>query len=169
MQNEIWKPIPDCNEYYEISSMGRVRRVNNDGSYRLRKLQFKDGNFHVNIYVDGDVSTISVHRTMAKVFLDNPENLPVVYHKNGDPLDNRIENLAWGTRKDVAAINPDNLNRYKIKQYKNGILINTYDSYQSAADAVGVFRESIRKATMGCVKTVKGYEWRREKCQSIEY
>src|SRR5690606_32240578 len=41
--------------------------------------------------------SFSVHRLLAQSFLDNPENKPFVCHANGNPLDNRLENLYWGT------------------------------------------------------------------------
>lgn len=40
------------------------------------------------------------HRLIAKAFIDNPNNYPIVRHLNDDPSNNDIENLAWGTQKD---------------------------------------------------------------------
>lgn len=39
----------------------------------------------------------SIHRLMAKTFIANPEGKPIVCHRNSIKLDNRIENLYWGT------------------------------------------------------------------------
>ena len=41
--------------------------------------------------------TKKVNKIVATAFLPNPDNLPVVMHKNNNKLDNRVENLQWGT------------------------------------------------------------------------
>lgn len=40
------------------------------------------------------------HREIAKAFIPNPDNLPIVRHLDDDRSNNVIENLAWGTQKD---------------------------------------------------------------------
>ena len=41
-----------------------------------------------------------VHRIVAKTFLENPDNKPVVDHLNGDKTDNRLCNLKWATHSE---------------------------------------------------------------------
>jgi hypothetical protein len=41
----------------------------------------------------------SIHRLVAETYIPNPKELPQVNHKNGNRLDNRIENLEWCTAK----------------------------------------------------------------------
>jgi len=38
---------------------------------------------------------VSVHRLVATTYLDNPKNLPQVNHKDGNPHNNKVNNLEW--------------------------------------------------------------------------
>ena len=40
-----------------------------------------------------------IHRLIARAFVPNPQNLPVINHKNGVRDDNRAANLEWCTNK----------------------------------------------------------------------
>jgi hypothetical protein len=62
---------------------------------------------HVNARMtpdDGRARNIAVHVSVCRAFHgEKPTPLHEVRHLNGDPLDNRPENLRWGTRKENAA------------------------------------------------------------------
>lgn len=51
----------------------------------------------VSLSNNGVEKQTSVHRLIAKIFIPNPKNLPVVNHKNLNKRDNRIDNLEWVT------------------------------------------------------------------------
>ena len=44
---------------------------------------------------DGFEKTFQAHRLVAKHFIDNPDNLPEVNHKDGNKANNDVKNLEW--------------------------------------------------------------------------
>ena len=49
----------------------------------------------VSLTRDGKTKTVFVHRIVAEAFMDNPDNLPMVNHKDEDKTNNFLENLEW--------------------------------------------------------------------------
>lgn len=80
---------------YSISRCGKVR---NDVRGKLLS-SFLDvaGYYRVGIGPAATQKIFSLHRLLALTFIPNPLNKRTVNHKNGDKLDNRIENLEWAT------------------------------------------------------------------------
>jgi hypothetical protein len=88
-----WRVIPG-HESYSVSNYGDVldnqtglkinQYVNRGGGYK----QVKFGN---NLYY--------VHRLVLMSFVGPPNGL-LTRHLNGDPADNRLDNLRWGTAKE---------------------------------------------------------------------
>jgi hypothetical protein len=52
--------------------------------------------------IDGGQTTITVHRLVAAAFLGPRPDGMMICHWNGDPADNRVENLRYATRVDNA-------------------------------------------------------------------
>jgi len=107
---EIWKPIVGYEEFYEISSCGRVKSIFggqgskykiNDGIVKGWVQKVRKG-YSRKLVALSDRKTKSkgfkVHRIMLIAFVGPPKKGQVSRHINGDSLDNRIENLAWGTQ-----------------------------------------------------------------------
>ena len=61
---------------------------------KINRLGYKE----VALSKDGKTRTVLLHRLLAQHFIDNPDNLPCVNHRNGVKTDNRLENLEWCTR-----------------------------------------------------------------------
>lgn len=55
------------------------------------------GYLRVNLYKDGVRHLLKIHRLMATTFIDNPDGLPQVNHKDGNKENNSVENLEWVT------------------------------------------------------------------------
>lgn len=108
-----WKDVPGYEGFYKVSNTGLVkslersvnlRETNNHAENRLKERirHFSTGRRgykQVVLSRDGKTKAFLVHRLVAVVFIPNPENLPVINHKDGDPSNNNVENLEWCTYK----------------------------------------------------------------------
>lgn len=107
MSDEVWKPIPGLGGWYEVSSQGRVgsrKRVGGLATDRLENLRIlkqtaaKRGGYPC-VFPNGH--TTPVHKLVAITFIGpKPTESHEVCHRDGDPTNNRVENLYWGTRSD---------------------------------------------------------------------
>lgn len=52
----------------------------------------------VRLRKNGEQRRYSVHRLVAETFIENPNNLPEVNHKDENKLNNSVENLEWCDR-----------------------------------------------------------------------
>lgn len=111
---EVWKSIIGYETLYEISNFGRVkslaRYVSNSTKNGGRKLDFikekilktriaKNGYYIVALSKNGKGKKYYLHRLIAIHFIDNPNQYPVINHKNCDQLNNNLENLEWVTQQ----------------------------------------------------------------------
>lgn len=93
MSEEIWVQHPEFNAYY-ISNKGRVYSTYKSGKI-LKLKSDKDGYLEAALTKDKKVYYRRVHRLVAECFLPNPDNLPVINHKDQDKTNNQPDNLEW--------------------------------------------------------------------------
>lgn len=101
-EREIWKDIEGFEGLYQVSNMGRVRsldRVDLQGR-RLKGKVLADkhnnrGYHTIDLCRDGNIEYKLIHRLVATVFLDKPDNLPQVNHKDENKENNAVSNLEW--------------------------------------------------------------------------
>ena len=80
---------------YFVTKNGEVYNQKTDRF--LKGCVFNNGYRFVNLIANGKKKNHLVHRLVAVAFLPNPNNLPVVNHKDGNKLNNKLENLEWCT------------------------------------------------------------------------
>lgn len=97
------RPVPGFDGYY-VTSTGRVWSTREWRGQRGRWLKpavdDKGGHLHLNLMKDGLMRTRRVHSLVAEAFLGRRPVGLEVRHLNGNPADNRVSNLKWGTRSE---------------------------------------------------------------------
>lgn len=106
MDNERWRPISGYVGWYEVSNLGRVRRVGACPGARpghiLKPRNDRKGYQNVVLCVNGNTKKHQIHRLVAKEFLEQSDEELQVNHKSGDKTDNRAVNLEWVTQSENA-------------------------------------------------------------------
>ena len=102
--NEQWKPVPDYEGIYEVSDQGNVRsldRIDAAGNRRLgraRKPVTKpSGYLKVDLSRDAVERGYFVHRLVLTAFVGPAPDGMETRHGDGDPTNNALSNLSWGT------------------------------------------------------------------------
>lgn len=182
---EIWKKIEHF-ENYEISNKGNVRNKNN---YTLK--QHKMNNYMtIKLYDRNNKKMIlkNIHRLVAEAFIPNPNNKRTINHKDGNKLNNNVNNLEWCTHKEntkhafetglqkswcgtkFGKEHPNYKFRGKWKTQKNvyqydksNNFIKKYNSAEEVYRILNISSSHIGECCKGKRKTAGGYIWKYER------
>jgi hypothetical protein len=94
---EQWRPIAAFEGHYEASNLGRIRSVKRSTPHIMSPVVTDRGYVNVMICMYGKYRPYGVHRLVLLAFCGEPPEGYHACHYNGDPTDNRLENLRWDT------------------------------------------------------------------------
>ena len=92
---DAWRPVPSFEGHYEVSTSGQVRSVKFGKQKLMRPTLDTDSYRGVCLCKQGTIIRRKVAKLVALAFIPNPENLPVINHKNGNKTDDNVGNLEW--------------------------------------------------------------------------
>lgn len=149
--------VSKCGEIYSDKAKSWKTKTPNKGYYSTQFFNRKTKKS----------KSVCIHRLVANKFIPNPENKPFVNHKNGNKLDNCVDNLEWCTRSENA------VHAYKIGLNKkrtksvcqldlDGNVINIFDSIREAESITGVGHSNISSVCLGRKITAGGFRWKYE-------
>lgn len=161
---------------YEITTSGKVLSSYKKGELLVPRIS-KNGYYYVNLYNENGRKTKKIHRLVAETFIPNPDNLPQVNHKDGNKLNNHVDNLEWcdGSYNMQHANALGLVNHFteshKRASVENGLsrgrkvkamdvatgVVKTFDSVRTFEKALGVYRGAFSRA-IEKGKCVKGYQ-----------
>lgn len=158
---EIWKDIEGYEGLYQVSNKGRIKSFKKKFGTQPTETIMKQtatwcGYIRIKLIKDNKGWTPMVHRLVAKAFIPNPENKPVINHKDGNRANNDVENLEWVTYKENANLSK----KLKATKRYNSIIVrdscgNKFDSYRQAGRFWGLSPNTIKN---DCKKKTKGYQ-----------
>ena len=148
-----------------VCTDGEIFKRYKDGLYRIAPStpNIADGYRHLSMVENGKVKQFLAHRLIAEVFIPNPQNYPVVNHKDANRMNNNIENLEWCSQADNVRHSVNmRKQRYltKLKQRRISSGITTNRLARKIGVMIGAYRNienAVRKPTENEIQKIEDY------------
>jgi hypothetical protein len=154
MITEIWKPVFGFEGRYEVSSQGRIKALDREIHYvdgrkgRLPEKILRGTRINVGyLSVTFDTKTKRcVHQVVAQAFLGTAEYRQTVNHKDGNKLNNYVNNLEWATYKENneharrTGLNKQHAEKNNLHKYSDQLIHavrNVYAEYAPEYEKLG--------------------------------
>ena len=165
---EEWRDIKGYEGIYQISNKGRVKTLgNNRRKEKIREgIADNTGYKRISLCKNGKEKKYSIHRLVAEAFLPNPDNLPVVNHKDENKLNNNVENLEWCTYQYNNTYGTKIEKARKKRKGKKILCVETGEIFNTSKDVIDkIFNGkghfgTISKCCLGKIKSAYKYHFK---------
>ena len=163
---EEWKDIQGYEGLYQVSNKGQVKSTRNN--IILKPMISDKGYYHVDLYNKDNRKSCKVHRLVAQAFIPNPNNYPVINHKDENTINNQVSNLEWctaqynhdyGTRNERAIKHMAEAISIPIVQLSLNYELIKYWKSASSVNIQEIEHQHIAECCSGKIRTYKNYRW----------
>lgn len=147
---------------FEISNYGQVR---NNYTNKILKQTLVSGYLRITLTTNNRKTTSKIHRLVATRFLVRSNETHIVNHKDGNKLNNHVENLEWISQsenvKHAFNLGLNKGQKNKVYQYTlDNVFINEYNSPIDVEKETGIPHTRILSVCQGKARTSGGYIWK---------
>ena len=101
LDGEFWADIDNTyKKHYQISTFGRIKSFKKGHEKILKPFVDKDGYLSIALSKDGKIRKFKIHRLVAQAFIANLEDKPQINHRDGNKMNNHVDNLEWNTNRE---------------------------------------------------------------------
>lgn len=188
IQNNEWSPVKGFEGMYAVSKTGIVKGLARKivkkrwGVHSISETLLKPAivnGYHRVVLSNGvHKKNMFIHRIVALAFIPNPQGKEYVNHKNGDRLDNRIENLEWCTvlENNHHALETGLKRRFNPEYRHNIVAVNVETKEEYPFVSINEAARFIGEKTPGSISSffrgerthVKGYIFRKDMSGNVE-
>ncbi len=156
-----WMKVTGFESNYQVSEAGDIKNVHG----KIKTPYGTQGYLYMTLSKDGERSEHKISRIVAKAFIPNPYNLPVVNHLDGIKHNNHFTNLEWTTQKENIRHAwetglSSHSSRRVVTLYENEALI--FDSAKVAGEVLDIHVDIVRRHSAKG-SSYKGYTFYYEK------
>ena len=176
---EIWKDIEGYEGKYEISNFGRIKSYAQKKNGKITE-GYTDKKGYKTIFLYDKPQHgkwHKIHRLVASAFIDNPDNLLQVNHKDENKENNRVDNLEWctndynnhyGTRSKRASESNTCCvtTSKKVHSIDENGNVEYFDSIGEAERQTGIYHANICRTLVGKTKHAGNRKWYYTNCKS---
>ena len=95
---EIWKDIAEYEGLYQVSNLGNIKSLGNNKTKKekiLKQSPNLQGYNKITLWKNKQEQYKLTYILVAEAFIPNPDNLPMVRHKDGNKINDNADNLEW--------------------------------------------------------------------------